>query len=218
MPAVEEFLADITRVALTVAQQYGFALGGGNALVLHGVVDRPTADVDLFTDHDEAIRTAADAVLDALKASGLTAVEVVGDSDLDGVIYGLDDLMIEIDVARGDRVARLSLACQPRAYRPVTMAIGPVVHLDDLIAWKVAAIINRREVRDYVDTAAFLGDHDAAELITKARSVDPGLENEDVVMVGRVLDGMPDSAFARYGVASPSAIADLRARFAAWPR
>jgi hypothetical protein len=43
MSVVDPFLADITRVALTVAQQHGFALGGGNALVLHGVVDRRDA-------------------------------------------------------------------------------------------------------------------------------------------------------------------------------
>ncbi len=211
---VDPFLADITRIALAVARRYGFALGGGNALVLYGLVDRPTADVDLFTDRDEAVRAVVGAVLAALSAAGLTAVEVRGDGDL---VAGLDDLVVDIDVVRGDHAARLSLACQARSRRPTAMAIGPVVHLDDLLAWKVAAIINRREVRDYVDTAAFLGEHAVAEVIAAARTVDPDLADEDVVMVGRVLDEMPDSAFARYGVA-PAAVADLRARFAAWPR
>lgn len=215
---VDSFLADITRVALTAAQQHGFALGGGNALVLYGVVDRPTADVDLFTDRDGAIRESANAVLVALTAAGFTAAEVPESGDLDGFVFDLDDLIVEIDAARGDRVARLSLACQVRTHSPIMMEIGPVVHLDDLVAWKIAAIINRREVRDYVDTAALLGGHDAADLIAMARSVDSGLEEADVVMVGRVLDEIPDGAFARYGISSPGAIADLRARFAAWPR
>jgi hypothetical protein len=32
---------EIARIALSVAEQHGFALGGGLALVLHGIVDRP---------------------------------------------------------------------------------------------------------------------------------------------------------------------------------
>lgn len=45
---VEPFLTEIAQIALEAAASYGVALGGGTALVLHGVVDRPTQDVDLF--------------------------------------------------------------------------------------------------------------------------------------------------------------------------
>lgn len=120
MPAVDPFLADITRVALAAPERHGFALGGGNALVLHGVVDRPTADVDLFTGRDDTVREAADAVIEALTTAGFTAAEARQDTDL--------------------------------------------------------------------------------------------------VMVGRILDQMPDTAFARYGISDPAAVADVRARFATWPR
>jgi hypothetical protein len=95
MGPVGPFLAEITRVALAAAQRHRFALGGGHALVLYGVVDRPTADVDLFTDHDGPVRGAADLVRAALTAAGFTAVEVERDSDLDGVVDGLTDLMID---------------------------------------------------------------------------------------------------------------------------
>jgi hypothetical protein len=42
--------AEVARIALSAAHEYGFALGGGLALVVHGVVDRPTEDVDVFSD------------------------------------------------------------------------------------------------------------------------------------------------------------------------
>lgn len=147
----------------------------------------------------------------------MPTVEVKRDGELGDLIYGLDDLMIELDISRGDRVARLSLSCLPRAHSPVVMGLGPVMHVDDLIAWKAAAIINRREVRDYVDVAAFLEHFDKDQLIAMARRVDPGLEEEDIVMVGRILDRMPDSALAEYGVTTVGATL-LRRRFDDWPR
>jgi hypothetical protein len=47
--------------------------------------------------------------------------------------------------------------------------------------------------------------------------VDPGVEDEDIVMVGRVLDRMPDEAFASYG-RTGAAIDELCRQFTAWPR
>jgi hypothetical protein len=45
MPSVDPFHLKVARIALTVAQEHGFALGGGLALIAHGVLDRPTRDV-----------------------------------------------------------------------------------------------------------------------------------------------------------------------------
>ena len=42
----------VATVALRAANRYGFALGGGNALIAHGLIDRPTQDVDLFTERE----------------------------------------------------------------------------------------------------------------------------------------------------------------------
>ena len=46
----------VAAVALAAAGQHGFALGGGNALLAHGVISRPTQDVDLFTKNQEPPR------------------------------------------------------------------------------------------------------------------------------------------------------------------
>ena len=59
-------------VALRAAARYGFALGGGNALIAHGVIDRPTEDVDLFTDRENGVAAAADAVEAARRQAGYT--------------------------------------------------------------------------------------------------------------------------------------------------
>jgi len=38
----------VAAIALRAAARYGFALGGGNALIAHGVIDRPTQDVVMW--------------------------------------------------------------------------------------------------------------------------------------------------------------------------
>lgn len=90
------------------------------------------------------------------------------------------------------------------------------MHLDDLTASKVAALVTRREVRDYIDVSAFLVDHTAQQLLEMARTVDPDLEPDDVATVAEHLNRIPDRAFARYTIAA-SEVAELRRRFLAWP-
>jgi hypothetical protein len=60
----------VAAVALAAAAQHGFALGGGNALLAHGVISRPTQDVDLFTDQEHGVEAAAGAVEAALRNAG----------------------------------------------------------------------------------------------------------------------------------------------------
>ena len=40
---------EVTRIALSGIAGFGFALAGSGAIREHGVIDRPTEDVDLFT-------------------------------------------------------------------------------------------------------------------------------------------------------------------------
>lgn len=217
MPCPDPLHAEVARVALSVAEQHGFALGGGLALVLHGVVDRPTEDVDAFTDVDSGVAAAAETVEAALREAGFQVTLVADDSELSAVIDGLDQHMVEWEVRRGERVVRLSLSCQARLHAPVVMDLGPVMDLPDVLAWKVAALVGRARERDYVDVAAVLDRYTPAELLAMARRVDPGLEDEDIPVVGRRLDRLPDEAFIPYQL-NRSDVARVRQRFAVWPR
>ncbi|MEU1860584.1 nucleotidyl transferase AbiEii/AbiGii toxin family protein [Micromonospora aurantiaca (nom. illeg.)] len=208
---------EIARLVLSVTDRYGFALGGGLALVLHGVVDRPTEDVDLFADSDSGVRPAAEAVEAALRRAGFQTRAVDGHSDIAEVVDGMDQYMVEWELRRGGRAVRLSLSCLARLHAPVVMDLGPVMDLEDLIAWKVAALVGRARERDYIDVAAVLDKHGPADLLALARRVDPGLEDEDVPVVGRRLDRLPDEAFFPYRLGRGD-VAQLRRRFAAWPR
>lgn len=56
---------EVTRIALAGVEQAGFALAGSGAIREHGVTDRPTEDVDLFTANldPEAFERAVDRVV-----------------------------------------------------------------------------------------------------------------------------------------------------------
>ena len=65
-----ELHRQVATVALQAAAGHGFALGGGNALIAHGIIDRPTQDVDLFTNRESGVAAAAGAVEAALREAG----------------------------------------------------------------------------------------------------------------------------------------------------
>ena len=68
----------------------------------------------------------------------------------------------------------LQMAYFERDHRPVTMDVGPVLDLEDVLGSKVCALASRVEPRDYVDRGR-AGALQPAQLIGFARRLDPGL-------------------------------------------
>jgi len=143
----------VASVALAAAG-HGFALGGGNALLAHGVITRATQDVDLFTDQEQGVEAAADAVNAALRDAGF---EVERQDDIAGladIFPGMGEGMAEWIVTDPDGAKlTLQLAYFDRVGEPVAMEIGPVLDIEDVAAGKVCALASRVEPRDYADTA-----------------------------------------------------------------
>ncbi|MEH0939260.1 nucleotidyl transferase AbiEii/AbiGii toxin family protein [Micromonospora psammae] len=217
LPHLHDFYREVARVALSAAGPHRFVLGGGIAWAAHGLVTRPTEDVDLFADVEGAAAAAATEVRAALERAGFTVADADPDSDLGDLFEGFDRDMKDFVVTRGSRRIRLSLARLDRYRSPVVMDLGPVMDVRDLVANKIAALVNRREVRDYIDVSAALDHYPVPELLDLARQVDPALDADDVREAGRYLDRIPDRRFARYGL-DAAQVAELRRRLAAWPR
>ncbi|GAA0496769.1 hypothetical protein Ade02nite_55240 [Paractinoplanes deccanensis] len=213
MASVDDFYRDVARIALAVATKHGFVLGGGVAWLVNGLVARPTEDVDLFTDAPGGVAAAAGEVTAALKAAGYRVVAEEGDELFEGMATDIQEFL----VAGGHRALRLTLCRLDRQRAPVVMELGPVMHLDDLVATKVAALVNRREVRDYIDVAAALERYPLSQIMELAHAADPALDPDDIADAGRYLDRLDDARFALYGL-GPAEIAALRHRLAQWPR
>ena len=208
----------VATVALRVAQRYGFALGGGNALIAHGLISRPTQDVDLFTNEETGVLAAAGSVEAALRAAGFATEREDDTGGLADLIEGMGDGLAEWTVTApdGERMM-LQMAYFDRTAQPVAMEVGPVLSLEDVAGGKVCALAGRAEPRDYIDTAAVLRRYRVADAIALARQLDPGLDEQDFADAGRRLDRWGDGVFTPFGL-SAADIAALREAFRDWPR
>ena len=215
---INELHRRVATVALRVATRYGFALGGGNALIAHGLITRPTQDVDLFTNEEAGVEAAADSVEAALQEAGFEAEREDKTAGLADLFEGMGEGLAEWTVTAPDgQRMMLQMAYFDRVAQPVTMDVGPVLNLEDVVGGKVCALVSRAEPRDYVDTAAALRLYSIEQVRAFARRLDPGLEERDFADAGRRLDWWNDAVFAPFGL-GPEEVAEMRDAFAHWPR
>ena len=215
---LDELHRRVATIALRVANRYGFALGGGNALIAHGLITRPTQDVDLFTNEEAGVEAAAGSVEAALRNAGFETEREETADGLSEMFEGMDDGLAEWTVTASDgQQIMLQMAYFDRTRQPVTMDVGPVLSLEDVVGGKVCALVSRAEPRDYIDTAAALKHYSIQDAIRLAGRLDPGLEDRDFADAGRRLDGWGDAVFAPFGLDAAD-VARLRAAFADWPR
>lgn len=207
---VEPFQARVAQLALDAAAGQGFALAGGNALAAHGLLSRPTEDVDLFTPLPGGPGRVVEAVQAALLADGFD-VEVVRSPAEHGGEFA------QLQVSREGHTTQLDLGRDWRAHDVVTLEIGPVLHLEDAVGSKVTALLGRGLPRDYIDVAASLSRFSRLRLLELAFQRDPGLRADDVALAMVRLDRLGDEPFQLYGL-RPEDVNALRQRFEDWPR
>ena len=216
MPLSDEHRRVIA-VALAAAG-HGFALGGGNALLAHGMTTRPTQDVDLFTDQEDGVQAAGDAVESALLSAGFHVDRGDQAGELTDIFPGMGEGLAEwlLTSPQGEQTT-LQMAYFTRTRDPIPTELGPVLAVEDVAGGKVCALASRVEPRDYLDTARLLERYTPAALIALARRLDPGLTARDFADAGRHLDDIDNDAFTRYGL-DQNEIAAVREGFTVWPR
>lgn len=114
---------------------------------------------------------------------------------------------------------KVELGVDWRAHPPVRLEIGPVLHRDDAVGNKVAALYGRAEVRDFVDVNAVLcsGLYTTNDLTRLASDADPGFDKAMFAAALSALRRIPDLALAHHGLTADD-IAALRDRFQRWER
>ena len=95
---LDELHQQVAAIALQAAAEHGFALGGGNALIAHGLITRPTQDVDLFTNQERGVEAAAGSVEAALREAGFQAERQDEAAGLADIFSGMGQGLAEWEI------------------------------------------------------------------------------------------------------------------------
>jgi len=190
----------VAELALALPEAEHTCLVGGGAMIEHGLVDRPTEDLDLFSTERSEVARLHSALADALIARGFA---VTTDRDL--------ETFVRLTVRHERDSVQVDIALDARIRPPIRLDIGPVAALDELGADKVLALFGRAEPRDLVDVDALLGHLDLPTLMRLAREKDPGFLPSVLARAVGAAAGAPDQRFESLGISSASLLA-LRER------
>jgi hypothetical protein len=153
----------VARVVAALPEADGFALAGGAALVVAGVVDRSTRDLDFFGPSAVDVDRLGDAVERALMAAGM---EVRRERETLG--------FVRLSVADGDDSTEVDLAADARIRPAETGRFGPMLALEELAADKLLALFDRAQARDFVDVSALIDNFGLERMCQLASEKDPG--------------------------------------------
>jgi hypothetical protein len=196
----------LVRSALPVCAKYGLAVVGGYAIKAHGLVDRPSEDIDFATAAAASIEEIIAALAQAYQRAGFE-VQVLD------VNVRRGHLLVSFPVSGTYRVDVLK---EPLSHPPTLTDFGPVLALPDAVALTMGALHDRGLPRDLLDVHGAAAHFSGPELISLCRAaLDDEFSLETLRDQLSYAAVYPDDAFARYGCA-PVQIADVKAWAQDW--
>lgn len=191
---------------LPICTKYGLAIAGGYAIKAHGLVDRPSEDIDFAT----AASTSTDEIMAALAKAYQDAGHNVEVLDVDA---RKGHLLVTL---RRGGTYRVDLLKEPLNHPVAWMEFGPVIALADAVALKMGALHDRAMPRDLLDMHGAASHFTTTEMVALCRAAlgeDFSLETlRDQLDFAATY---PEEAFARYG-STPERIADAKRWAQAW--
>ncbi len=175
---------------------------------LHGIVQRPSDDVDLFTNQPDPDKFHR-AVLLAISAWEADGISVHLETEL--------GTFARLVVSDGSQEMKVELCHDWRADPPVLFDIGPVLGRDDSVANKVCAAWGRYLARDFIDVYGALteGGYTKEQLCGLAKEHDDGFTQGSFAESIRRGMRRGDREFADYGVCGSDLVA-LRRTLLGW--
>lgn len=133
--SVQQTQRQLIACALEVLADADFALAGSGAIREHGMTQRPTNDIDLFTVMQASTRFphAVDSLIEHLTAN-----------NYDVTVERRTPTFAQLSVTPPhEPPLSVDLAIDWRAHTPVRLDIGPVLTLEDAIGNKLSALYSR---------------------------------------------------------------------------
>ena len=187
-------------LALHLPEAEGFVLAGGGAMLAHGLVDRPTHDLDLFSADAAALPPLAAALTRALDAAGMTVTSGHTAPGYQQLTVAVGDETVLVDV---------------RMWPAKILAVGSVLSIEELAADKTLALFGRAEPRDLVDVAALAATLGADRLLEFASAKDADFDQAVLGDAVRFAAAQPDSRFTSLGL-TPAGLTALRHWAQSW--
>jgi hypothetical protein len=161
---LQERIAEIVR---GLPEARGFALAGAGGLLVRGLIDRATRDLDYFTvpGEEEALSALRDALERALDRA---ALDHSRQRDL--------STFIRVEVSDGDDRCEIDLAIDYRALPAEPSNYGPTLAVRELAANKVLALFDRAEARDFLDLVELTRHFELQPLMDLAAEKDTGFD------------------------------------------
>jgi len=183
-------LQERIRLALVdVAGDAELALAGGGGLVVSGVVDRRTQDLDFFARYPSPHPEVVDLVQGALEAAGLTVTR-----EEDKATFA------RLQVTSGDDVTTVDIGADFRLSPAVRIRESTVLALNDLAADKVLTLWARALPRDFVDFAALTERFSVSKLCALAAEKDAGFRPLGLADILQAFPNRPASRYAEFPV------------------
>ncbi|MEZ7769008.1 nucleotidyl transferase AbiEii/AbiGii toxin family protein [Pauljensenia sp. 20925_1_25] len=203
--SVQETQRQLIACALEVLADAGFALAGSGAIREHGMTQRPTNDINLFTVMQASTRFphAVNSLIEHLTANDYdVTIERVSPSFAQLSVTPLHGVPLSVD-----------LAIDWRAHTPVRLDVGPVLDIEDAVGNKLSALYSRSYPRDYLDVDAIrsTGTISDARLIELLQERDAGFFTECL----RGAHSISLTQVAAYGI-NASQLHTIQQRFHAW--
>lgn len=215
---MDEHHRRLIEIGLSAAAQHGFALAGGYAVQAHDIVNRVSEDVDLFAPYERRVEmlAAADHTIEAFRAAGfLVDTEVSTDTY---VKLWVSDPATN-PTADQEYATKVELVATPLTHAPVNLAIGPVLHRDDVATGKMNALYTRAAARDYIDVGSMLagGLYTREKLTQLAAAADAGFDARYFAEMLARMVRYDDEDFLRYEI-TPQRLDAVRTEIAKWHR
>ena len=181
----------------------GFALAGAGGLLVRGLIDRQTRDLDYFTvpGEEEALSALRDALERALDRA---ALDHRRRRDL--------STFVRIEVSDGDDWCEIDLAIDYRALPAEPSDYGPTLAVRELAANKVLALFDRAEARDFLDLVVLTRHFELQGLMDLAAQKDTGFDTAGFL---EALSSLQRFTSADFGV-SEAECERLRATVEIW--
>ena len=179
-----------------------FALAGGAALIVRGLIDRGTQDLDFFATSAAAVADLVPVLEARLEGDGLSVTRI---RDLPG--------FARLQVAEpGGEIVQLDLSHDARHGPSEATELGLTLSRDELAADKMLALFGRAEARDFADVAALREIYSADRLIELASAKDLGFSQERFSESLAAIHRLDEEDFLGTG----RTYEDLASQFDAW--